>query len=75
PDTVIGHSIGEIAAAHIAGIFDLPDACHLVATRATLMGQLPQGGSMATIAATPEELANDLAQHDGQVSIAALNTP
>ncbi|MYU20123.1 acyltransferase domain-containing protein, partial [Streptomyces sp. SID8361] len=50
-------------------------ACHLVATRATLMGQLPQGGSMATIAATPDELANDLAQHDGQVSIAALNTP
>ncbi|GAA0706625.1 hypothetical protein GCM10009548_94630 [Streptomyces malaysiensis subsp. malaysiensis] len=75
PDTVIGHSIGEIAAAHIAGIFDLPDACHLVATRATLMGQLPQGGAMATIAATPDELADDLAAHDGQVSIAALNTP
>ncbi|UHH21996.1 type I polyketide synthase [Streptomyces malaysiensis] len=53
PDTVIGHSIGEIAAAHIAGIFDLPDACHLVATRATLMGGLCEGGGMATIAATP----------------------
>ncbi|WP_345663982.1 SDR family NAD(P)-dependent oxidoreductase, partial [Streptomyces iranensis] len=75
PDAVIGHSIGEIAAAHIAGVFDLPDACHLVATRATLMGQLPTGGGMATIAATPDELTNDLATHNGQVSIAALNTP
>ncbi|MFD5389951.1 type I polyketide synthase [Streptomyces sp. NPDC127074] len=75
PDAVIGHSIGEIAAAHIAGVFDLPDACHLVATRATLMGGLPEGGGMATIAATPDELAEDLALYDGQVGIAALNTP
>ncbi|WP_435243988.1 SDR family NAD(P)-dependent oxidoreductase, partial [Streptomyces cucumeris] len=75
PDAVIGHSIGEIAAAHIAGIFNLPDACHLVATRATLMGQLPTGGTMATITATPEELTHDLAEHEGRVSIAALNTP
>ncbi|UTO67813.1 SDR family NAD(P)-dependent oxidoreductase [Streptomyces rapamycinicus NRRL 5491] len=75
PDAVIGHSIGEIAAAHIAGVFDLPDACHLVATRATLMGQLPHGGGMATITATPDELADDLATHNNQVSIAALNTP
>ncbi|WP_346168574.1 acyltransferase domain-containing protein, partial [Streptomyces javensis] len=75
PDAVIGHSIGEIAAAHIAGVFDLPDACHLVAARATLMGELPTGGGMATIAATPHELTDDLATHHGQVSIAALNTP
>ncbi|GDY59162.1 hypothetical protein SVIO_097850 [Streptomyces violaceusniger] len=75
PDAVIGHSIGEIAAAHIAGVFDLPDACHLVATRATLMGKLPKGGGMATITATPDELTNDLTAHNGQVSIAALNTP
>ncbi|MYU19141.1 acyltransferase domain-containing protein, partial [Streptomyces sp. SID8361] len=50
-------------------------ACHLVATRATLMGGLREGGGMATIAATPDELAEDLAAHDGHVSIAALNTP
>ncbi|MGW2327122.1 SDR family NAD(P)-dependent oxidoreductase, partial [Streptomyces sp. NPDC001700] len=75
PDVVIGHSIGEVAAAHVAGVFDLPDACRLVAARATLMGGLPEGGGMATIAATPDELADDLAEHGGQVSIAALNTP
>ncbi|WP_143678496.1 acyltransferase domain-containing protein, partial [Streptomyces rhizosphaericus] len=75
PDAVIGHSIGEIAAAHIAGIFDLPDACHLVAARATLMGGLPEDGGMATIAATPDELTHDLTAHNDQVSIAALNTP
>ncbi|WP_443728848.1 type I polyketide synthase [Streptomyces buecherae] len=75
PDAVIGHSIGEVAAAHIAGILDLPDACHLVAQRATLMGTLPTGGAMATLNATPEELQPHLDQHQGQVSIAALNTP
>ncbi|WAP54078.1 type I polyketide synthase [Streptomyces sp. S465] len=75
PDVVIGHSIGEIAAAHIAGVFDLSDACRLVAARATLMGGLPAGGGMATIAATAEELAEDLAVYDGRVGIAALNTP
>ena len=76
PDTVIGHSVGEIAAAHVAGVLSLPDACRLVAARATLMGSLPTGtGAMTAIEATPEELAADLAEHDGQVSIAALNTP
>ncbi len=76
PDTVIGHSVGEIAAAHIAGVLDLPDACHLIASRATLMGNLPTGtGAMTAIEATPEELQTDLTNTDGQVSIAALNTP
>ncbi|AEM83619.1 type I polyketide synthase [Streptomyces violaceusniger] len=75
PDAVIGHSIGEVAAAHVAGVFDLPDACRLVAARATLMGGLPEGGGMVTIAATADELAEDLARYDGQVGIAALNTP
>ncbi|MEU8827597.1 SDR family NAD(P)-dependent oxidoreductase [Streptomyces sp. NPDC048636] len=75
PDVVLGHSIGEIAAAQVAGVFDLEDACRLVASRATLMGQLPAGGGMSSIAATADELATDLEECDGQVGIAALNTP
>ncbi|WP_131742167.1 type I polyketide synthase, partial [Actinomadura roseirufa] len=73
PDVVIGHSIGEVAAAYLAGVFDLADACRLVAARATLMGALPPGGAMAAIQATEEELAGEL---DGsRVVVAALNTP
>ncbi len=75
PDAVIGHSVGEIAAAHTAGILNLPDACHLVAIRATLMGQLPTGGAMTAIEATADEITETLSQYDGQVTIAALNTP
>ncbi|GAA4468962.1 type I polyketide synthase [Phytohabitans houttuyneae] len=70
PDAVIGHSIGEVAAAHVAGVLSLADASRLVAARATLMGSLPAGGAMAAIHATPDELG-DL---DG-LAIAALNTP
>ncbi|MEU5976602.1 beta-ketoacyl synthase N-terminal-like domain-containing protein, partial [Streptomyces sp. NPDC047315] len=74
PDVVVGHSIGEVAAAHVAGVFDLGDACRLVAARATLMGSLPEGGAMTAIEASADELANDLAAFEG-LSIAALNTP
>jgi polyketide synthase 12 len=73
PGAVIGHSIGEIAAAHVAGVLDLADACRLVGARAGLIGGLPAGGAMASIQATPEELEPDLG--DGRVVIAAVNTP
>ncbi|MHC3475580.1 SDR family NAD(P)-dependent oxidoreductase, partial [Streptomyces sp. 7R007] len=72
PRAVIGHSVGEIAAAHVAGVLDLPDACRLVAARATLMGRLPAGGAMAAIQADPAELAATLPE---PVSVATLNTP
>ncbi|MGW5355761.1 SDR family NAD(P)-dependent oxidoreductase [Streptomyces sp. NPDC004031] len=74
PDAVAGHSIGEITAAHIAGVLTLEHAAHLVATRATLMGDLPSGGAMATVNAGAEELAATLADHPG-LSVAAFNTP
>ncbi|WP_425578362.1 type I polyketide synthase, partial [Streptomyces albiaxialis] len=70
PDAVIGHSIGEVAAAHVAGVLGLEDACALVAARATLMGALPQGGAMVAI----EAGADELELPDG-VTVAALNTP
>ncbi|MFD8383308.1 SDR family NAD(P)-dependent oxidoreductase [Streptomyces sp. NPDC059679] len=75
PDAVIGHSIGEIAAAHIAGVLSLEDACRLVAARATLLGSLPTGGAMTALEATAEEAAEALAPYDGQVTIAGLTAP
>ncbi|MHC3471304.1 SDR family NAD(P)-dependent oxidoreductase [Streptomyces sp. 7R007] len=72
PAVVVGHSIGEVAAAYVAGVFELPEACRLVAARATLMGRLPAGGAMAAIQAEASELDGTLP--DG-VGVAALNAP
>ncbi|USX54003.1 type I polyketide synthase [Lentzea sp. HUAS12] len=71
PGFVGGHSVGEIAAAHVAGVFSLPDACLLVETRARLMQALPPGGAMVAIAATEAEV---LAVLPATVAIAAVNS-
>ncbi|MFF1374650.1 type I polyketide synthase [Streptomyces sp. NPDC058308] len=73
PDVVVGHSVGEIAAAYVAGVFSLEDACRVVGARARLMGGLPEGGGMCAVQATPEELFPGLA--GSVVSVAAVNTP
>ncbi|HKN98995.1 MAG TPA: beta-ketoacyl synthase N-terminal-like domain-containing protein, partial [Pseudonocardiaceae bacterium] len=72
PDYVVGHSAGELAAAHVAGILSLPDAATLVTTRGRLQQSAPAGGATAVIEASEQEIEESLG---GRVCVGASNGP
>ncbi|KAI5918973.1 hypothetical protein F4810DRAFT_530343 [Camillea tinctor] len=77
PEFVLGHSLGELVAAHVAGILDLSDACRLVATRSRLMEAQSTGGSMVSLGASAVEVSIGIEQlgYSGEVDVAAYNAP
>ncbi|MEU4116979.1 type I polyketide synthase [Kitasatospora sp. NPDC028055] len=76
PVAVLGHSIGELSAAHLAGVFGLESAAALVAARARLMDELPVGvGAMLSVQAPEERLTALLAPYGEALGLAAVNGP
>jgi acyl transferase domain-containing protein/surfactin synthase thioesterase subunit/acyl carrier protein len=76
PDVVLGHSVGEFAAAYCAGVYTLEDCLRLIADRARLMQALPRQGTMASIFADEATVAKAIEQHRSKrIAIAALNAP
>lgn len=76
PAAIVGHSVGEIAAACVAGILSLEEGARVIVLRARLMHECARGeGTMLAVGLTEQEALAVLARHDRSVSIAAFNGP
>ena len=75
PTWVLGHSVGEVVAACVAGVLTLEDGCTLIATRARLMQALPPDGAMVAVVAPAAQVQAACAPVAAEVSLAAVNGP
>ncbi|WP_275571811.1 type I polyketide synthase [Mycolicibacterium vanbaalenii] len=74
PDVVLGHSVGQYAAACVAGVFSLEDGARLMAERGRMFGSLPEGGRMVAVF-TDAKLVEEIAGDFPRVSVGAYNGP
>jgi acyl transferase domain-containing protein/acyl carrier protein len=75
PAAVVGHSMGEVAAAHIAGVLTLEDAAAVICLRSQLLREISGGGAMAVVELSPDEIHSRLRGAAGALSLAAINSP
>ena len=75
PDAVVGHSMGEVAAAHVAGILSLEDATQIICCRSQLLKHLRGQGSMMATELSPDQAKELLKGYDNDITIAAINSP
>ncbi|MFF5251179.1 SDR family NAD(P)-dependent oxidoreductase [Streptomyces leeuwenhoekii] len=75
PDAVVGHSVGEIAAAHVCGALDLAAACLVLAERSRAQAPTAGGGRMAAVGLSWEAARKEIAAHAGRLEVAGVNSP
>jgi acyl transferase domain-containing protein/acyl carrier protein len=75
PDAVVGHSMGEVAAAHVAGALSLEDAAQIICRRSQLLKQVSGQGAMAVVGLSIEQAQAALAGYEQRLSVAVSNSP